>query len=67
MRIMALAPARLALAALPVMRERDHGRMSPSRRSAARSACRTCCRTRWQSSPRWRCRRGCGPNWARGP
>jgi NAD(P)-dependent dehydrogenase (short-subunit alcohol dehydrogenase family) len=61
---MALAPVRLALAALPAMQKQGTAGSSPSPRLAASSACRTCCRTARPSSRQWGSPKACAPSWA---
>jgi hypothetical protein len=59
---MALAPVRLALAALPVMRQQQHGRIVTIASIGGKSACRTCCLTAPPSSRPWDSPKACGPS-----
>ena len=64
---MALAPARLALEALPVMRGQQHGRIVTVASIGGKLTSRTCCPTARPSSPPSAspraARRSCGPVW----
>ena len=59
---MALAPARLALAALPVMRDQRHGRIVTIASIGGKLGVPTCCPTARPSSPPSGSPKGCGPN-----